>query len=573
MRANAKPSPPPDLLLAATGALALEACGGGGKASTSSPIPPTNNPPPAPLLGEVEAVRFLLQVQFGALDSDITAVRTQGYAAWLNAAYNSTPGQTGTAWLTLRGHNAVTAEMKYFLSMAGDFMIWNQLLTGPDQMRKRVALALSEFFVVSLNAIDGFHPSYVIAAYWDLLTANAFGNFRTLLEKVTLNVAMGMYLNTKGNLKEDAASGRQPDENFAREVMQLFSIGLYELNSDGTLKTDATGNPIETYKQADISNLARVFTGYDIDYSHVTWAPVTWHPYPVPSTEFASDPMALNATNHSTLAVQFLGTTISANTSGPDALRMALDTLFHHPNAGPFFARQMIQRLVTSNPSPAYVRRVAQAFGDNGAGVRGDLTAVWTAILTDPEARSVPDAAQTTRGKLREPIVRLVQWARTVGTTSATGAYEIYDLTANDFGIGQSPLRAPSVFNFFRPGYVPPNTAIAAADKQAPEFQLHNETTTSGYINFMEWMVGGAYADVRPGYAALLPLAHDLPALLAWLNLRLAANQLPAAALTRLQSALGTLNVTAASDDSAKTSLAAFACLLILASPEYLIQK
>ncbi len=575
MRAKAIPSPLPDVLLAAAGSLTLSACGGGGggEAAPGPAPPPTNSPPPAPPISEVEAARFLLQSQFAAPDADIATLRAQGYDAWLNASYAAAPGQTGAAWLTSRNHDAITAAMTYFLSMAGDHMIWNQLLTGPDQMRKRVALALSEYFVVSLNAIDGFHPAYVIAAYWDLLTASAFGNFRTLLEKVTLNLAMGMYLNTKGNLKEDLTTGRQPDENYAREVMQLFTIGLYELNTDGTAKTDTAGNPIETYKQSDISNLARVFTGYDIDFSRVRWAPVTWHDYPVPGTEFASDPMRLNPANHSTLEVRFLGATIPANTSGADALRLALDIIFRHPNVGPFFARQMIQRLVTSNPSPAYVGRVAQAFANNGAGVRGDLKAVWTAILTDAEARAAPDATQTTRGKLREPIVRLVQWARTVGTTSATGAYELYDLTPNDFGIGQSPLRAPSVFNFFRPGYVPPNTGIAAAARQAPEFQLHNETTTAGYINFMEWMTSGAYQDVLPGYAALLPLAHDPPALLAWLNLRLAANQVSAATLSRMQVALTTLEVTANSTEAAKKSLAAYACLLILACPEYLIQK
>ncbi len=575
MRAKAKPSPSPEVLLAAAGFL-LNACGGGGDGAPSpapSPAPPTSSPPPVPSISEVEAARFLQQAQFGVSDADIAAVRAQGYGAWLNASYAAAPGQTGTAWLTSRNHDAVTPAMTYFLPMAGDFMIWNQLLTGADQVRKRVALALSEYFVVSLNAIDGFHPAYVIAAYWDLLTANAFGNFRTLLEKVTLSLAMGMYLNTKGNLKEDLTTGRQPDENYAREVMQLFTIGLYELNPDGTTRTDMAGNPIETYKQSDISNLARVFTGYDADFTRVRWTPVTWHDYPVPSTEFASDPMRLTAANHSNLEVRFLGSTIPANTGGAEALRLALDTIFRHPNVGPFFARQMIQRLVTSNPSPGYVGRVAQAFADNGAGVRGDLRAVWSAILTDEEARAAPDATQTTRGKLREPVVRLVQWARTVGTTSATGAYELYDLTPNDFGIGQSPLRAPSVFNFFRPGYVPPNTGIATAAKQAPEFQLHNETTTAGYINFMEWMTGGAYQDVLPGYAALLPLAHDLPALLAWLNLRLAANQVSAATLSRIQTALAALNVAANSPDTAKKLLAAYACLLILASPEYLIQK
>src|SRR5690606_28039521 len=381
----------------------------------------------------------------------------------------------------------------------------------------------SEYFVVSLNPIDGFWPPYMIAAYWDILVANAFGNFRELLEKITLNAAMGFFLNTKGNLKEDPATGRQPDENYAREVMQLFTIGLYELNPDGTLKLDNSGNPIETYGQDDVTNLARVFTGYDYDYSRVTWTPVAWHDYPVPSTHFAIDPMRFKASDHSNLEVRFLGTTIPANTDGLEALGLALDTLFNHPNVGPFFAKQMIQRLVTSNPSPGYVQRVASAFADNGSGVRGDLRAVWTAILTDEEARRTPEAGDTLRGKLREPIVRFVQWARTVGIASTNNAFEIYDLSSSDNGLGQSPLRSPSVFNFFRRGYVPPNTAIAANQKVAPEFQLHNETTTAGYINFLQWMIRWGYNDVRPTYAALLPIAHDVPAVVRWLNLRLCA--------------------------------------------------
>jgi len=428
-------------------------------------------------------------------------VKANGYSSWLTAQYNAAPGQTGVAWLDSRGHNSITIEQRYFWPQFGDFMIWNQLLAGPDQMRKRIALALSEFFVVSLSPIDGFYPPYVIGAYWDLLCANCFGNFRVLLEKLTLNAGMGFFLNTKGNLKEDG-SGRQPDENYAREVMQLFTIGLYELNQDGSLRLDGSNNPIETYGQGDITNLARVFTGYDWDYlsNGGTFTNVAWHDYDVPNTRFATNQMSFQPANHSNLAVTFLGTTIPANTPGAEALRIALDRLFNHPNTGPFFARQMIQRLVTSNPSAAYVGRVAAAFANNGAGVRGDLEAVWTAILNDAEARATPTASDALGGKLREPALRFVQWARTVGTTSTNGAYEIYDLSGADVALGQSALRSPSVFNFFRPGYVPPNTAIATAGKQAPEFQLLNETTTAGYVNFMQWVTRGGYNDVKPGY-------------------------------------------------------------------------
>ena len=176
-------------------------------------------------------------------DTDLTTLKTNGYLGLAQRAATTAPlGQTGVAWLDSRGHNSITSEQRYFWPQFGDFMIWNQLLAGPDQMRKRVALALSEFFVVSLSPIDGFYPPYVIGAYWDVLTANAFGNFRTLLERITLNAGMGFFLNTKGNLKEDA-NGRQPDENYAREVMQLFTIGLYELNPDGTPDSTPTTSP------------------------------------------------------------------------------------------------------------------------------------------------------------------------------------------------------------------------------------------------------------------------------------------------------------------------------------------
>jgi uncharacterized protein (DUF1800 family) len=563
-------------------ALALAACGGGGGGSSGpgpSPPPPVVNPPPPPppvakAATDAEASRFLQQAQFSVHATDLSTLRNDGYLAWLNTNYSSAAGQTGVAWLDSRGHNSITIEQRYFWPQFGDFMIWNQLLAGPDQMRKRMALALSEFFVVSLSPIDGFYPPYVIAAYWDVLCANAFGNFRTLLERVTLNAGMGFFLNTKGNLKEDA-NGRQPDENYAREVMQLFTIGLYELNADGSLRLDANSRPIETYGQSDITNLARVFTGYDWDYlaNGGTFTNVAWHDYDVPNTRFATNPMWFNANTHSNLAVSFLGTDIPANTPGPEALRIALDALFNHANTGPFFARQMIQRLVTSNPSPAYVGRVAAAFANNGSGTRGDLKAVWTAILMDEEARAAPSAANTMSGKLREPVARLVQWWRTVGVNSTNGAYEMYDLSTSDTSLGQSPLRSPSVFNFFRPGYVPPNTAIATAEKQAPEFQLVNETTAAGYMNFLQWMTRNGYNDIKPTYAELLPIAHDVPAVVAWYNLRLTANQMSTESLNVIQAVLTAFNITAGSANNTKLDMLATGAFLFLVSPEYLVQK
>ncbi len=552
-------------------AAALAACGGGGGGGGSSgggstgPVTPTLN------YTDAEAARFLLQAQFTATDAEILSVRTLGYTGWLNTQYTASLSQTGGAWLTSRGLNNPTPAGEYFDPTMGDWMAWHVTMNGADQVRKRLSLALSEMMVASLSPIDGFYPPYVIAGYWDMLNANVFGNFRTLLENVTLNAAMGFYLNTKGNQKEDPATGREPDENYAREVIQLFTIGLYQLNNDGTEKTDLSGNRIETYKQADITSLAHTFTGWDWDYSNVTWQNVSWLPYPIPTPQFASNPMAFDATKHSSLEVNFLGSTIPANTDGRQALKMALDTIFNHPNVGPFFARQMIQRLVTSNPTPAYIGRVAAVFNNNGSGVRGDLKAVWTAILTDSEARTLPADARS--GKVREPMIRWLQWARTFNVSSATGKWEIYDTSGGDWGLGQSPLRSPSVFNYFRPGYVPPQTVIADNNQVAPEFQIHNETTTAGYINFLASTIQDGYSDVKPNYAPLMSIVTDSQAMVDWLNLHFTANQLSTNTRTAIKAALDARTVTAASPDSDKYDRIHAAVLLVMASPEYIVQK
>lgn len=556
-------------------ALTSNSCGGGGGetkgggATQSSSV--ASSVAPQPQITKTEAARFLLQAQFTATDEEILAVQTAGYTAWLTAQFNAAIDQTGAQWLAASGHTTPNDKDNYFNPVYGDWMAWNQLFTGTGQVRKRLALALSEFFVVSLNPIDGFWPPMLIAGYWDLLNAKVFDNFRNLLEDISLNPAMGFYLNTKGNLKEDVASGRQPDENYAREIMQLFSIGLYELNLDGTIKTNAQGNPIETYVQSDITNLARVFTGYDWDYSKITQQNTAFETYPIPTTEFTSGRMAFDATKHSNLAVSFLGTNIPANTPGADALRIALDTLFNHANTGPFFCKQMIQRLITSNPSPAYVQRVATVFNNNGSGVRGDLKAVWRALLTDTEARTLPSS--NIAGKLREPIVRLTQIARTFNVSSTNGKWEIYDLSNADTALGQAPLRSPSVFNYFRPGYVPPNTVLATQALLAPEFQLHNETSIAGYINFVTFFIKSGYSDVKVNLSAIEPLATDAKALVEWLNLHLSANQLSTATTDLIQQALEANPVTSLSFSNAKYDRLYAAILLVAACPEYLIQK
>ncbi len=580
----------------------LAACGGGGggtggvvAGSTSEPqaAPGFNNYPKAQ--SDEEAARFLMQSQFAVTDGGLSAVRSATFAAKLQQDFASPQGQTGWDWLEQRGYGASDTNRYFFTEYPADFMIWNQLFTAPDTLRKRIALALSEFFVVSLQAAEYQWRSHAIAHYWDTLVKNAFGNYRQLLEDITLNPAMGWFLNTKGNQKENTATGRVPDENYGREVMQLFTIGLVQLNPDGTEKTGANGARLETYTQDDVTNIARVFTGYDFDTSDGVRVQVLKdaggvEPYTIESRDFARKPMKFDATRHSTLAATFLGTTIPANTAGPAALKTALDTLFNHPNTAPFFARQMIQRLVTSNPSPAYVARVSAAFTNNGAGVRGDLKAVWTAILLDDEARNPARAVDPAYGKLREPMLRLVQWGRSFGIGSAAGSWKMFDTNGAADKLGQSPLRSPSVFNFFRPGFVPPNTALAKAQAPAPEFQLVNETTVGGYINYMQGVIrDGIYCpeptvpqaayrnyiiDVTASYASELALAvGDATALVRRLNLILCAGQMSAANQNLIIAALNGTPVTASSTAAQKLDRVAAGVLLVMASADYLVQR
>jgi len=540
----------------------LSACGGGGGGTASSA---STTPTATPSLSDSEAARFLLQAQFSATDTDIADVKSQGLTNWLTRQYTAASSGTLWDWLETRGYNTVTTDKYYSNNRLAECGLWDQLINSPDQLRRRVALALSEHFVAPINVANRW-PSAIAAGYWDVLNTHAFGNFRDLLEAVTLNLQMGLFLNMSGSRKPDT-SGRQPDENYAREVMQLFTLGLNQLNADGTPKTDAlTGNTVDTYTQSDVTNLAHVFTGYAADVSNITEYTVSWETSPVRDPAYARRPMSVTSSLHSTEAVSFLGVSLAEGTAASASMKTALDTLFNHANVGPFFAKAMIKRLVSSNPSAAYVKRVADAFANNGAGVRGDLRAVWTAILTDSEARATPTS---TGGKLREPIIRFIQWARMAEVTSTNGLWAIGDLSSMQY-LGQSPLRAASVFNFFRPGYIPPNTDIAARNLEAPEFQIVNESTTAGYLNFMQVAVRSGVMDVKPQYTTLLTKVADPASLMSALNLRLTANQLSAASLSTIQTAITTLPATTDAEKLIRIQAAVF---LALASPEYLIQK
>jgi len=382
-----------------------------------------------------------------------------------------------------------------------------------------------------------------------------------------------------------------PDENYAREVMQLFSIGVVELNEDGSARMNGT-SPLETYTAADVSGLAKVFTGW-------SWACPNWPNNDCffnGSADGASDPdrafkpLQGYAQYHATEEKRFLGVTVPAQSPSdpPASLRTALDTLTNHANVGPFIGRQLIQRLVTSNPSPTYVRDVARVFANNGSGVRGDMKAVVKAILMHPEARVVSG----TSGKVREPVLRLAAYMRAFGFRSDSGFFRVGNTDSNSNALGQSPLRAPSVFNFYRPGYVAPGTASAARALAAPELQIAHETSAAGYVNFMRDNVASGVGqgngtingtvfnrrDLQPDLTAEVALATDPAALVDRVLARLLAAA-PAPALrsdivdtvTRIAIPVTTAT-NAAQVEAAKRSRVNAVLLLALASPEFAVQ-
>jgi uncharacterized protein (DUF1800 family) len=530
---------------------AVAACGGGGGDSAPAPLPP----PPA-AISQAQASRFLAQASMGASKSEIARVQALGYAGWIDDQFALPQQGARWDWLVSKGFDAATNQN----NEAGfDASAWRKLIASPDTLRQRVALALSEIVVTAIDGLvgGGGWKAFSAAAWLDLLEANAFGNYRTLLQDVSRSAAMGLFLTFRGNVKANPAKGTLPDENYAREVMQLFTVGLQKLQIDGSLLLSG-GQPQDTYGQDDITGLARVFTGWDFDLAGGTTA----------SPDYQRRPMIQIAARHESGAKTFLGTTIVAGTDGATSLGLALDALFAHPNVAPFISRQLIQRLVTSNPSPAYIARVATVFNDDGNGTKGDLRAVLKAILLDDEARSLPTAPGA--GKLREPMLRLLAWARAFNATSASDAWAIGNTSDPGTRLGQSPLRSPSVFNFFRPGYVPPNSAIGSAGLVAPEFQITNESSVVGYLNYMQRAVSTGIGDVVADYSGLLPLADSAQSLVDELNLVLAANQISAANVATIETAIDSM---ASGTDSARRNRIQAALVLVLAAPEFLVLK
>jgi uncharacterized protein (DUF1800 family) len=575
------------LMVAACCAAVLAACGGADKGGEEQP-PVVDKPS-----SRTEAFNFLIQASFGPTEASVGHVSDVGYSNWINEQVAKPQGSHLAYWdaadasLKVADPNASAGSREIFDSF------YRQAVTGEDQLRQRVAFALSQIFVISLQDSNVGNYPRGVAGYMDMLATNAFGNYRNLLQSVSTHPMMGLYLSHLRNQKENPATGRVPDENYAREVMQLFSIGLYQLNIDGTVKTDGSGKPLETYTAEDIAGMAKVFTGFSWSGPDTSNSRFGGGGTPVNPNRMV-EPMQGYKQYHSVSEKRFLGRTIAAvavaDADPAGDLNAAMDALFNHPNVGPFIGKQLIQRLVTSNPSPAYVRRVATAFNNNGAGVRGDMLAVVKAVLLDPEARG--DASSNTFGKVREPVLRLTAYLRAFGATSDSNRWLIEATDDPGTQLGQSPMRSPSVFNFYRPGYVPPGTELAVQGLSAPEMQITHETSVAGYVNYMRSAVqngvgrrGVDYTatrnDVQVAWTSELAL-FDKPAdLVQRMNDLLLGGRMSSTLKSDIVQAVESITVPVlnssgsnqAAIETAKRNRVQAAAFLTLASPEFIVQK
>ena len=540
------------LAVIATFTLTIAGCGGGSGGSSQPPPPP-----PPPPVTKAEAFQFLNQASFGATEAEAQRVISMGFEAWIDDQF------VQPASLQLPHLQSLPRPQFLFELQPDRVDIWfRNALHGPDQLRQRVALALSEVMVVSQLGVLG-NMTYSLGDYYDVLSRNAFGNYRDLIEEVTLHPAMGVYLSMLGNEKPDPVLNIRPDENYARELMQLFSIGLVELNIDGTVRVDNQGNPLSTYDQSIIEGFAHVYTGWTY-----AGAPSFRQAFPTDFNQVI--PMQLYPGFHDTGPKKILDDIeLPADQSGEQDLDGALDNIFNHPNVGPFIAIRLIQRLVTSNPSPDYVQRVAQAFNNNGAGVRGDLGAVAKAILLDPEAR--PDLPMEFDGKLKEPLLRLTQVWRAYNAQSASGRYP---LAAAFILFGQGPLQSPSVFNFFSPFYSPPGE-IRDSGLVAPESQIASEYQNTYVTNYWFFQTFGLNQtnpdlqedDITIDFSEEMAVAANADALVDMIADKLLAGEISDPLRQEIMSIMALI------PDTETALRAAEAIYLVVSSPEFAYQK
>lgn len=522
-------------------------------------------PPPA----EADVVRFLEQAAWGPTDVLVARVQSLGFDAWLReqfsapvTGYPNLPVPPANECLACPEGSPPTCKRDTYTMYPLQVRFFQNALTGQDQLRQRVAFALHQILVVSANTISA--PS-AQAQYLNILFNNALGNYRDILQQITLNPAMGDYLDMVNNAKPNLRTGVEPNENYAREVLQLFSLGTVLLNGDGSVKKDSAGNPLPAYTQEIIEGFAYTFTGW-------TYAPLPGAVSKWKNPKNYVQPMILyrnaqgvdeqHAKEAKTL-LQYPGARfpqLPANQDGETDLRQALDNIFYHPNVGPFLAGRLIRALVTSNPSPAYVRRVAAAFDNNGAGVRGDMKAVVRAILLDSEARGASKPA-TTYGKLREPLQFALNILRAFNATG-DGALE-----SSVRGMGQRLFYPPSVFSYFPAEYIVPGTTV-----YGPEFGIQSTSTAVAHANFVNKAVFGRFGDAAPAGTQLdlnpcVALASNPNALLDKLNRLMLHGTMTAAMRTEI---LNAINAVSATDLKRRAQTAVY---LVAASSQYQVQR
>lgn len=566
-------------------------------------------PPPGGPGTDQDAMRFLTQATFGPTMADFDHLNVVGIDAWLNEQF-AIPFSQHRPYLNniaALPEDPQDTEANNVGQNTRNEVFFERALHAPDQLRQRVAFALSEILVVSDQGGGLGGEPYALAHYYDLLGEHGFGNYRELLEQVTLSPIMGSYLSMLGNRKPDVANNIRPDENYAREIMQLFSIGLVRLNSNGTEMDDPNlpgFQTIPTYNQETIRGFAHVFTGFTLNGCNVRefeycsawehperwtqqmsapeglwWDNTTytvWHAYPESKQLLVYPGVTLP---NGLLAGRAAPTAASSGVTAQQDLETALDNVFNHPNVGPFVGKQLIQRLVTSNPSPSYVGRVAAAFNNNGLGVRGDMKAVIRAILTDPEARGAP-TGNAPRGKLREPLLRMTQLWRAFDATDTSNRYNDWYIWYPGQYIPQSPLHARTVFNFFLPDYKPAGE-IAANGWVAPEFQIQTDGYVTNFSNVMDWLVWNYVGNASPWIDAdstkidieaerqLAANNATMDALIERLNLLLMSGSMS----SHMKSTLRTYLLTIPANDENGARRVWEALWMIMVSPEFVIEK
>ena len=552
--------------LTATNSYTLECNGGGGSAWETVTVIVDDAPRS---ISKVEAFRFLGRATFGPTEESAQTLAALGdsstaFERWIDEQFALPPSlqlpetQVASDLYPSNPRNVANVRRDTWFRHA---------LAAEDQLRLRVAFALSEILVVS-EVGPLWRQPLAVAAYNDVLVRNAFGNFRELIEEVTLHPAMGVYLSALGNRKPDPALNIRSDENYARELMQLFSIGLVELNPDGTEKLGPDGVPLSTYDQSIIEGFARVFTG---------WHYAGGSKFSLAKRTDENQVIAMQAypEEHDTDAKALLDyqgvekPVLPAGQTAQKDLDDALDNVFNHPNVGPFISKQLIKRLVTSNPSPAYVERVASKFDDDGSGQRGNLAAVVRAILLDPEARLAP--AGDVQGKLKEPLLRLTQFWRAYDAAAPNGEYK-FDEVADVFG--QGPLLSPSVFNFFGPAFAPTGE-IADRGLVAPEMEIvteHQATTVANFFYDQIFLRNSTSTGLGEKIVVIdideeVALADDSEALVNRIADKLLAGQISADLKNEVITAIERQPLTKPSNRVAE------ALYLVVTSPEFAVQR